>query len=286
MEKQGKGFVTFAQNTVTVNYLKLAYLQALNVKQLHKDSKYAVIVDNITLQLVTKKHRQVFDYVIEIPTDYNTTEENKFANEWQVFALTPFKETIKLESDLLFTRNIDHWWSAFRLRDIVLSTGCKTYRQEPATSRANRKFFDDNELPDVYNGLMYFRYSIASNKFFNLAQMVWNNWDYLKENVLKNCREKYPSTDVLYAVTAKIFGIEDCTIPSMDFINFIHMKANINGWSNDASWQEITMHQREDDMIRIHNLNQYYPVHYYDKSYCTNELINDYEQRRNRSSMG
>jgi len=198
--------------------------------------------------------------------------------------LSPFKETIKLESDLLFTRNIDHWWNAFRLRDVVLSTGCKTYRQELSTSRLYRKFFDDNELPDVYNGLMYFRYSKTASDFFLTAQRILRNWSYLRDNVLKNCREDTPSTDVLYALTAKTIGVELCTIPTMDFINFVHLKPGINGWGNtDDSWQDTVMHYRDNHMINIHNLNQYDPVHYYDKSYVTEELLNEYERTYHNS---
>ena len=275
-----KGFVTFAQNTQDVDYLNLAYVQAMNVKLTQNNAKYAVIVDKQTSKQVTEKHRRVFDYVIELPYDNAETSNWKLANEYQIFNLTPFRETIKIESDLLFTRSIEHWWNSFRLRDIVLSTGCKTYRQEPATSRIYRKFFDDNELPDTYNGLMYFRFSQTAASFFRTAQQVFDNWEYLKNNVLKNCREDSPSTDVLYAIAAKVIGVELCTVPTLDFINFVHLKAGVNGWGNtERSWQDIVMGDRDDDMIRVHNLNQYHPVHYYDKTYITEELINEYERR-------
>lgn len=280
-----KGFLTFAQNTDKVDYLNLAYCQAMNVKSLHPAAKYAVICDKHTIDQITDKHKKIFDHVIELPYDENAKDSTwKLSNEYQVFSLSPFKETIKLESDLLFTRNIDHWWNAFRLRDVVLSTGCKTYRQELSTSRLYRKFFDDNELPDVYNGLMYFRYSKAASDFFLTAQRILRNWSYLRDNVLKNCREDTPSTDVLYALTAKTIGVELCTIPTMDFINFVHLKPGINGWGNtDDSWQDIVMHYRDNHMINIHNLNQYDPVHYYDKSYVTEELLNEYERTYHNS---
>ena len=280
-----KGFLTFAQNTDKIDYLRLAYCQAMNVKSLHPTAKYAVICDKNTINQITDKHTKVFDHIIELPYDENDTDSTwKLSNEYQVFSLSPFKETIKLESDLLFTRNIDHWWNAFRLRDVVLSTGCRTYRQELSTSRLYRKFFDDNDLPDIYNGLMYFRYSKTASDFFLTAQRILRNWNYLRDTVLKNCREDIPSTDVLYAVTAKTIGVELCTIPTMDFINFIHLKPGINGWGNtDQSWQDIVMHDRDNQMIKIHNLNQYNPVHYYDKSYVTEELLNEYERTYHNS---
>lgn len=286
MNKEGKGFLTIAQNTDQVDYLKLAYLQALNIKDIHPEEKYAVIVDLPTYQTLTNKQREVFDDIILLPYDENAPNSQwKLANEYQVFELSPFKETIKLESDLLFTRSISHWWNAFRFRDVVISTGCKTYRQEPATSRVYRKFFDDNELPDLYSGLMFFRYSQTASDFFLTAQRILRNWEYLKNNVLKNCREETPSTDVLYAITAKTVGVEQCTIPTMDFINFVHMKPGINGWGDsDITWRDMVLNERDGNMIRIHNLNQYHPVHYYDKDYATKELINEYERTYNNSN--
>ena len=105
--QEQQGFVTIAQNS-DVDYLQLAYVQALSVKLTMPGSKYAVIVDKTTLQSVTELHRKVFNYVITIDDDQAENDPWKMRNEWQVFYLTPFKETIKLESDLVFTRSIAH----------------------------------------------------------------------------------------------------------------------------------------------------------------------------------
>lgn len=279
--KAQQGFVTFAQNTNDVNYLKLAYLQALNVKATQSNAQYAVLVDKVTAEQVTDEQRKVFDYVIVLERDFNPVDSDwKLANEWQVFWYTPFKETIKLESDLLFTSSIDHWWNAFRLNEIVLSTGCKNYKGQLSNVRAYRQLFDDNNLPDVYNGLMYFRHSQTAREFFDVAAALSLNWPEVRDSVLKNCREEWPSTDILYALAAETIGRERCTLPTCDFINFVHMKSRINGWDFSAPWYEAILSERDDDIIRVNNLNQYSPVHYYNKEYATDELIEYYEQRR------
>lgn len=271
--KEQLGFLTFARNSSDVDYLRLAYLQALNVKATQTNNRYAVVVDSATNELIEQKHRDVFDYIIV--NDSNSP----FAAEPDVFWLTPFKETIKLESDLLFTRSIDHWINAFRLKDIVLSTGCKNYFGDKSNIRAYRKLFDDNELPDVYNGLMYFRFSQTSAEFFSTAKQISNNWVDVRDATLKGCDEELPSTDVLYALTAKVVGVEKCTLPDVDFINFVHMKPAINGLGNSITWYDALISELDGDMIRINNLNQYYPVHYYFKEYATDDLIKYYEHR-------
>ena len=271
--KEQQGFLTLAINSSEVNYLELAYLQALNVKATQTHNSYAVIVDRLTEELIEERHRRVFDYII--PVNYDAV--NPFSIEVSVFNSTPFKETIKLESDLLFTRSIDHWWTAFRLKDVCLSTGALTYLSLPGTVRKYRQLFDDNNLPDVYNGLMYFRYSQTAADFFRAAAMIFDHWDEVTCNFKQMDQE--PTTDVVYAIASLMMGKEAVTMPSMDFLNFVHMKSGFNGWSDTRSWLETVMSEHDGDIIRINNTNQYQPVHYYDKTYATQELIEYYESR-------
>jgi hypothetical protein len=271
--KEQQGFLTLAINSAEVNYLELAYLQALNIKATQTHNSYAVIVDRLTEELIEERHRRVFDYII--PVNYDAV--NPFSIEVSVFNSTPFKETIKLESDLLFTRSIDHWWTAFRLKDVCLSTGALTYLSLPGTVRKYRQLFDDNNLPDVYNGLMYFRYSQTAADFFRAAAMIFDHWDEVVCNFKQ--MDQAPTTDVVYAIATLMMGKEAVTMPSMDFLNFVHMKSGFNGWSDARSWLETVMNERDGDVIRINNTNQYHPVHYYDKTYATQELIKYYEQR-------
>jgi hypothetical protein len=275
-----QGFLTFAQNS-DIDYLRLAYVQAMSIKLTMPGSKYAVVVDEATLAQVTDTHRKVFDYVIPVPFDYARDETWKLANEWQAFDLTPFKETIKVEADILFTRSIDHWWTAFRLRDVVLSLGCRDYQGRIGKSRRYRRIFDDNELPDTYNGLMYFRYSQTAHDFFSKARQVWQNWDLITPYI-KNYRDEVPSTDLVYAIAAKIQGVESCTLPKCDFINFTHMKNNINQWPESTPWTEMVVSEFDLPMLRINNVNQYHPVHYQVKEWISDDIVKRFEYEYNR----
>jgi len=270
-----QGFLTFAINSNTTDYLRLAYLQALNIKDTQKIKNVSVIVDQATLAQVTDKHRKVFDHII--PTN---KLDNPFANEWHAWWLTPYKETVKVESDLLFTRSIDHWWHAFRLHDVCMSHGCRNYKQELSTVRKYRQVFDSNLLPDVYNGLMYFRYSEVSKKFFNTARDIFDNWQQVQQE-LKHC-DVPATTDLVYAVAAKVLD-EPCYNPSLDFINFVHMKPGIQEWSDDNPWTDYCIHGVRENVIHVNNINQLHPFHYNEKSYATDELIEYYEQRVSRS---
>lgn len=266
------GFLTVACNTEQTDYLQLAYVQAMNVKRTQKNNQYAVVVDKNTLEEITDQHRKVFDYIILAPDH----DFGPYGTEAFVFELTPFKETIKLESDLLFTRSIDHWIDAFRLRDMVLSTGCRNYQQQISSSRKYRKTFDDNRLPDVYNGLMYFRFTKTARDFFDTAKQIYSEWKSVV-NTLKNCRETVPSTDVVFALAATIVGQELCTLPSADFVNFTHMKPTINEFDEGLTFDEVFVTEFDRNMIRINNINQLHPLHYHNKKFVS-QVIEHYEQ--------
>ena len=274
--KEQRGFLTIAQNNETTDYLSLAYVQAMSVKLTMPGSKFALLVDRPTLDKMTFNHHDVFDYVILIPEDDAQNDEWKLANEWKVFYLTPFKETIKLESDIVFTRSIEHWWKAFRMKNLVLSTGCKDYLGNPGTSRKYRQIFDDNELPDLYSGLMYFRFSQEATRFFQLAQQLFQNWEGVSSS-LQGAAGTQATTDVVYALAAKIIGVEECTLPTLDFINFTHMKPAINDWQN-SDWTNVVPCELDLPMVRINGINQYHPLHYYAKNWVTPEVIERYEQ--------
>jgi hypothetical protein len=265
--KEQQGFLTIAVNTNEVDYLNLAYLQALNVKTTQKVKSFAIVVDENTLAQITEEHKKVFDYIIPA----QKTNFGPYEIETQVFWLTPFKETIKLESDLLLPISIDHWWNIFRLRDLVLSLGCKNYLGEKSNVRKYRKLFDDNTLPDVYNGLMYFRYSKTSADFFRKSAEIFQKWDLVKKE-LSGCDDKFGTTDVVYGLAAKILGIENFTIPTVNFINFVHMKPAINNFNEEFTFNEVFITEFYKGNIRINNINQYHPLHYYDKQFPTKEM--------------
>lgn len=259
------GFLTVAQNT-NVDYLNLAYLQAKNIRKTQKIHNYSIIVDEITAEKITNEHRLIFDQIIVMNRDFAKHESWKQSNEWQVFNLTPYKETIKLESDLLFTRDISHWLPALRHRDVCFSYHCRNYQGKIINQSPYRNFFRKNELPDIYTGMYYFRYSKTASELFSLAKDIYLNWDTVKNNLVQ-C-DSLPSTDVVFALASKILGQELCTIPSLDFFNFTHMKSGIQGWSDLQPWTDY-VNVEHNEILRINNINQYQPVHYHEKSFIS-----------------
>ena len=274
--KAQQGYCTIAQNTQDIDYLRLAYVQALSVKATQKINNFAVIVDKETAKQITPTHKKVFDSIVELPfADMAEDDTWKLDNEWQVWWATPFKETIKLESDLLLTVNQDHWWNLLRYRDVCFSVVAKDYRGTTSSCRQYRKVFDTNNLPNAYNGFSYFRYSKTSADFFLALKNIFENKNQVAKS-LKNC--SLIATDEAYAIAATIIGQEKCFIPHTSYPCITHMKPALQGWSKTQNWLDLLPYSLDKNGITVGGYKQMYPFHYYEKDFITDKVISHYEQ--------
>ena len=187
----------------------------------------------------------------------NIDTANPWANDWMVVNQTPFRETIKLEADMLIATPIDHWWNLFRHRDVVVSTGCRTWQGNIGQARQYRRCFDENGLPDVYNAITYWRRSETAQEFFGLVRDIFANWSDIKK--LLKFPEDVPSTDLVYAVAAQIMGPEQVTLPFVDYPQIVHMKRHHAGTETEDWMKELTF---EMNPIRINTVAQWGAVHY------------------------
>lgn len=186
------------------------------------------------------------------------------ANDWQVFRASPYRQTIKLEADMWCAGPIDHWWTLFENRDVAISQGCRDYYDRPVTNRYYRKTFDDNNLPDVYNAITYWRLSRTAQEFFDLVRDIFQNWD--RYSTLLKFADAEPTTDVVYAVAAVIMGPERVTLPEGLGPTIVHMKRRIIGTGTE-DWTQELIWERTRPGLRINTVAQHGLVHYHIKEW-------------------
>ena len=117
MEVQvSKGFLLFAQNTDTVDYVEQAYALALSIKYSQQEVKSVSLVTN---SKVPKKYREVFDQIIPIPW-FSKDKDSVLKGEhrWKMYEATPYEETIVLDADMLLVEDISIWWKYCSSYDI------------------------------------------------------------------------------------------------------------------------------------------------------------------------
>jgi hypothetical protein len=248
-----RGYLIVAQNSDSIDYVACAFQLARSIRQFHPDAKIALLTDS------TDKS-EVFDYHV---TFAHSLSDNPYANDWQVFGASPFRQTIKLEADMVIASEIDHWWDMLQNRDVVISTGARDFYDQPATSRFYRKVFDANNLPDVYNAVTYWRLSQTAQEFFGLVRRIFEHWSEYK--TLLKFPDEIPSTDLVYAIAAQIMGPERVTMPFATYPRIVHMKRHMIPTHTDDWTKELTW---ETNPLRINTVAQWGAVHYHVKSWC------------------
>lgn len=190
-------------------------------------------------------------------------DQGGYANDWQCFRASPYRQTIKLEADMIAAGPIDHWWTLFEQRDIVISQGCRDFYDQPGQSRQYRRIFDRNNLPDVYNAITYWRRSEKAMEFFNLVRNIFDHWEHYK--MLLKFPDEEPTTDVVYAMAAVIIGPDQVMLPPGLGPTIVHMKQNMIPTVTDNWTQELVW---ELDPFRINTVAQWGLVHYHIKEWA------------------
>jgi hypothetical protein len=190
----------------------------------------------------------------------------KLQNDWQVYEASPYDETIKLEADMYIPRNIDHWWEVLSQQDVVVSSLIRNFKQEISDVRMYRRFIDDNNLPDAYNAITYFKKSDTAKHFFEIVKDVFENWNEYK-GMLKCNPQEIATTDWAYAIACHIIGIEKTMLPTFTEMSMIHMKQYINGTATE-NWTDTFIYECLPNQIRVQTIPQQYPFHYHIKNFC------------------
>jgi len=246
-----RGYLILAIDTESVDYLGCAQQLARSIRQWHPDANIAVVT-------VKRCDDPVFDHVVPLPHG----DQGGYVNDWQCFTASPYRQTIKLEADMVIASPIDHWWTMFEHRDVVISTGARDFYDQTATSRYYRKTFDVNHLPDVYNAITYWRVSRTAQEFFQLVRNIFENWTEYK--TLLKFPDDVPSTDLVYAIAAQITGPELVTMPFASYPQIVHMKRHMiathtSNWTQELVW--------ESDPLRFNTVAQWGAVHYHQKDW-------------------
>ena len=241
-----QGYLIPAINTDDVDYVRCAEQLAHSIRCWHPTA-------NITI--ITKDQLPYGDL-------------GGFANDWQMFRASPYRQTIKLEADMLITSPIDHWWSMLQHRDLVISTGARDFYNNKTDCRFYRRVFDANNLPDVYNAVTYWRVSETAQYFFNLVRNIFENWTEFK--TLLKYPDDVPTTDLVYAMAAVIIGPEQVTLPWATYPKIVHMKKHIvpiqqSDWTRELVWEYNHGH------LRINTVAQHGAFHYHKKTWNPNE---------------
>ncbi len=218
-----RGFVWFCQNTSEVDYVPLSIALAKSIKQHNKNNNICVVTDKHT-----KIKSEYVDIVKILKKDDAEMQTKKFANEYKIFDISPFTYTIKLEADMLWNSCTDWWWYYLCQHDLVFSVDCLDYMETIIKDTNYRPYQSTNFLPNIYNGMTYFRKSSKAQQFFLNCKAITENWNFVKEQLVKKCFDEHPTTDIVYALAYRLLDPTNEGLIDYAWFKFIHNKPAIH----------------------------------------------------------
>lgn len=262
----------------------MSYALALSLKATQKINKLCVCVDEETKKLITDRHREVFDAIVDIPwNDDAKGDKWKIHNKWKYSHMTPYHETIILDSDMIFTDSVDHWWDYLSTKNLWFCTNVKTFRNEDVTSDYYRKKFTLLNLPNIYSNFTYFKKSQETFMFFKMVELIMTHWNAYFDKFLSGMGQNWMSADIAYALAIQLLDIEEetCDYNIKDVPTFVHMKSmvqNIPESEINSIWtKSITSEMGDDLQVKIGNFTQTLPVHYVEKNWMDSTKIKQLE---------
>ena len=166
---------------------------------------------------------------------------------------------------MLWTTNTDWWWYHLWQNDLVFSVDCKNYRDQTIKDTTYRQIFIKNRLPNIYNGLMYFRKSKQAQKFFKFAEYITKNWTKVKTTMLIDCHDKYPSTDVVFALAYRMLDPTNKKLIDYEWFKFIHHKPAIHNLTNVRDHNQYLYPNKTGDAVYLGERRLSRVWHYFDK---------------------
>jgi hypothetical protein len=280
-----RGYIVIAQNNDSVDYLKQAYALALNLKATQTTvSNLTVCVDSTTRDRIKPKHTKVFDNIVDIPwADDAEQQEWKIGNKWKYYYMTPYEETVILDTDMLFPTDVSHWWDIMAQRDVWATTKVRTYRGDIVNSDYYRKYFVANNLPNVYTAFFYFKQSDLASELFAMTEIIFQHWQRFFHRYMPKGKPDWLSGDVAFALAIQLLGIEEqCTRENIEAVpTFIHMKSHIQevkGAALSETWTEsLPTYYKDCKNFKVGNFQQQLPFHYVEKDWLTDKMIKQME---------
>ncbi len=274
-----KGFIVLAQNTDSVDYVKQAYALALSIKSTQKENSISIVTNDP----VPKKYQKVFDNIIPIPWFKETDSRFKSENRWKLYHVSPYDETIALDTDMLMLEDISEWWNYCKDYNIKFCSRVKNYKLDIINDTTNRKTFTANQLCNPYYALHYFKKSQQAHDFYKVLEFVINNWEWCWGVFTPKERQEWLSMDLATAIAVEISGYYSCVADKCCPLEFIHMKPSLQGWPLlPVSWQDgihYVLNSRGE--LIVGNIKQSKLFHYVEKDFLSKQIINVLERNVN-----
>lgn len=183
-----KGVVLIARNNSEVDYIKQSIFSAKRIRQ-YLNLPICLITDS-TKYLSENFDSSVFDNVIEIKNDNNFTYKKYYDGSWtrkslefkntsrsSVFDLTPYDETILLDTDFIVSNDVLNRCFEQKHDFLLYKTA---YDLSGWRSYDEFKHISDPSVDFYWATAVFFRKTQTNKLFFDLLKHIQENWAHYR----------------------------------------------------------------------------------------------------------
>ena len=276
-----KGYLILAQNNDQNDYVKMAYVAAISIKISQSKVKNVTLITDVP-DAVPHHYRDAFDQILPILWyDDALNSDWKIENRWKLYHMTPYKQTVVLDADMLFLTDISHWWDYLeKNHNLFITNKTMTYRNEEVDNDYYRKVFVSNQLPNTYSAFTYFKKSEEAEIFWKMVEIIVKNWKEFYQKYLEKDRPEYLSIDVVFALAVKILGYEDKVFSKFEYPTFTHMKSYVQNWKYVKDrWMDIVpVYLNDRCQLKVGNYSQEGVFHYTEKDFLNDNVYYKYQK--------
>ena len=262
------GYLIIVNSQLDDRYIDMAYSLALSIKLTQPEGyeKVALIIDDASK--VNVKSPWVFNEIVE-------ASMNEFWDcRSQMYDLSPWDETICLDADMLFTkdisRTVDFLIEHF---EIFLPSKVFDYRDREITNTSLRKASVLNDIPLLYSMFTFFKKAKNNEDFFQLVNDITDYKVEFSNLYFSKYKPKVLGTDEIFGLATKILGTR--VTFDTDLVKILHMKGELQGWFSPSlkATNKVGFYLDENGKIMVGSYQQHNIVHYVEKDLMTEEYI-------------
>ena len=243
-----KGYVMVAMGD---DYVRQACLCAMSIKKTQTINNVSIV----TSDTVPEEYKSVFDKIIEVPWhDKDSKSFYKTEHRWKVFHLTPYDETVVLDTDMIFLSDVSHWWKYFAQKSVGFISNVTDYRGNKITNDYYRKAFTANNLPNIYCAFHYFKKNNTALDYYKVLNRVCDNYKKYYEVYVPKQTPTLSSMDVNHAITVLNMQL---TKYKSNLLSIVHMKSKVQDWETTSdNWSDTIQYYVDKDInLKIVKIN-------------------------------
>jgi hypothetical protein len=214
------GYVLFATGR---EYQRLAYALALSIK----------IHQNVNVSLITDEPNQpsIYDKVIVIKPSKAEGRLSAYDRSF-IYDLSPYDETIHIESDCLVLNDLSPWVEKLKSKDLIFARKIVHFNGSPVDYKHHptyRSAYKLNCLPhDLRCAAFWFRKTEENQKFFDQVRLCNTNPKYPYKH-MPHVGVTIDSFDVCIAMATEELQNYHTIVDHENVMSFCHAKIDLVG---------------------------------------------------------